>query len=85
MDDFDFGFSSTSYDDLHAESNNTIESLTKSLNSYKNKVDDMYSAILPLLQNLLKDADNSPIINWPNRREKIESFIEKLNEIKNGE
>jgi hypothetical protein len=41
----------------------------------------MYAAIMPLLVNLKKDADKNPIINWPNRAEKIDLFIDKLNKI----
>lgn len=39
------------------------------------KVEQM---VMPLLMNLLKDADTKEFIKWPNRRSTIESFIEKL-------
>ena len=39
---------------------------------------DMYNAIIPLLDNLLKDAEKNPYIHWPNRTEKIMAFKEKL-------
>jgi len=41
-------------------------------------------AVMPLLTNLKKDADKNPIINWPNRGEKIDLFITKLNKILNS-
>ena len=66
-DDFDFGFTTSSEEDLKQEGNN--------------KARAMYDAILPLLQNLQKDADKNPIINWPNRATKIDQFITKLNKI----
>lgn len=43
------------------------------------KADKMYKLILPLLKNLMKGPDN---IHWPNRKEKIEDFIKKLDAIK---
>lgn len=72
LDDFDFGFTSISEEDLPA---------TKALDGEKAKSQKMYDAILPLLNNLKKDADNSPYIHWPNRVEKIDAFIEKLESI----
>lgn len=36
------------------------------------------SMVMPLLTNLLKDADTKEYIKWPNRRPIIESFIEKF-------
>lgn len=34
--------------------------------------------VMPLLTNLLKDADKKDFIKWPNRKPIIESFIEKF-------
>jgi hypothetical protein len=34
--------------------------------------------IMPLLKNLEKDADKNAYIHWPNRKEKIQQFIKKL-------
>lgn len=42
------------------------------------RAQQMYEAVLPLLENLMKDADKKPVINWPNRGEKIAEFKEKL-------
>ena len=68
--DFDFGFTTGSEDDYKQEGND--------------KARAMYDAIMPLLQNLQKDADKNPIINWPNRGEKIDQFITRLNKILNS-
>lgn len=65
--DFDFGFTTTSEEEIKQEGTD--------------KARMMYDAILPLLTNLKKDADKNPIINWPNRAEKIDQFITKLNKI----
>lgn len=69
-DDFDFGFTTSSDEDIKQERND--------------KARAMYDAIMPLLNNLKKDADKNPIINWPGRAEKIDSFITKLNKILNS-
>ena len=65
--DFDFGFTTSSEEEIKQEGND--------------KAQAMYDAIMPLLTNLKKDADKNPIINWPNRGEKIDLFITKLNKI----
>lgn len=72
LDDFDFGFTSVAEDELPA---------AKALDGEKAKSQKLYDAIIPLLANLKKDADKSPYIHWPNRVEKIDAFIEKLDSI----
>lgn len=66
-DTFDFGFTTATVDSFQQEGND--------------KAHAMYDAIIPLLVNLKKDADKNPIINWPNRKEKIDEFIDKLRAI----
>jgi hypothetical protein len=66
-DDFDFGFTTTTEESFKQEG--------------QDKARAMYDAIMPLLKNLQKDADKNPIINWPNRGKKIDSFITRLNKI----
>ena len=46
---------------------------------------DMLDAIMPLLNNLLKDADKNDYIHWPNRIEKIQAFTQKLVAIRDRE
>lgn len=70
LDDFDFGFTTSSEEEIKQEGND--------------KAQAMYDAIMPLLKNLQKDADKNPIINWPNRAKKIDQFITKLNKILNS-
>jgi hypothetical protein len=66
-DTFDFGFTTTTEESIKQEG--------------YDKAHAMYDAIMPLLKNLQKDADKNPIINWPDRAKKIDSFITKLNRI----
>lgn len=51
------------------------ELLEKDVREKLKKVEGM---VMPLLTNLLKDADSKEYIKWPNRRPIIESFIQKF-------
>lgn len=44
----------------------------------KDKLKKVEGMVMPLLMNLLKDADTKEFIKWPNRKPKIEDFIEKF-------
>lgn len=73
-EDFDFGFTSTTTEDIAAP---IIVSKT---NKSDEVIDKLLKAIIPLLDNLAKDADKD-VIHWPNRAEKIEEFRKKLYKI----
>lgn len=72
-DDFDFGFTSVSEDQIIADSGIADADLSKA--------ERMYKMIMPLLNNLTKDAETNAYIHWPNRKEKIETFKKKLESI----
>jgi hypothetical protein len=91
---FDFGFTLEDETDILQRSQITndlnseldalyykVDLLKTKLNSMNLCVHDMGAKITPLLNNLLKDADTKPIINWPNRKEKIQQFMALLNQI----
>ena len=65
-DEFDFGFTSV---------DNTPPSTDES------KASRIYKMIVPLLNNLAKDADTREYIHWPNRATKIQEFHDKLEAI----
>jgi len=50
----------------------------------KSRLTDVEKLIMPLLVNLLKTSDKD-YIHWPNRKEKIQSQIDKLLELTRGE
>jgi hypothetical protein len=75
-DDFDFGFSVVSDPEAKVMTGAEIKTETNT------KAERMYKMIMPLLNNLMQDAESSEYIHWPNRKEKIESFIERLKTIK---
>jgi hypothetical protein len=61
-EDFDFGFTSINSNEIDSSSDQ--------------KLDKVIKMILPLLNNL--EADNKDYIYWPNRKEKIQEFKNKL-------
>ena len=69
-EDFDFGFTTVSEDVFIEAEESALEA--------QQKAERMYKLILPLLNNLAKDADKNAYIHWPNRKEKIEAFKNKL-------
>jgi len=69
-DDFDFGFSIVNEEELPKESE---EALSR-------RLDKLYNAIQPLLNNLEANPEKE-YIHWPNRIESIEKFREKLRTI----
>lgn len=84
-DDWDFGFTAVNEDELE-----TVQKLEqeKSVASDKvlglqDRLDALYSAIMPLLNNLASNPEKS-YIYWPNRLEKIETFRDKLTELYKG-
>jgi hypothetical protein len=68
---WDFGFTAMAEEDLTP--NISVASL-------KEKVDALYSAILPLLKNLKSNPEKDYIF-WPDRLKKIAEFEEKLKKI----
>lgn len=69
-DDFDFGFTTVSEEVFQQAEAAAEEGLQKA--------EQMYKLILPLLNNLAKDADKNAYIHWPGRKEKIEAFKNRL-------
>lgn len=74
-EDFDFGFTTHSDNELV-----DVETAKKG----DEKAEKMYRAIMPLLNNLLKDADKNDIIKWPHRKQRINTFIAQLESILNS-
>ena len=72
-EDFDFGFTTVS-EEVFAEAEAAVQ-------GGQQKAEAMHKMILPLLNNLAKDADKNAYIHWPNRKEKIEAFKKKLEQI----
>lgn len=89
-DSDDFGFSAVSEEDLKALEKKLaqeVQQKSKALldveETYKGKLEQLYKAVMPLLKNLAKDSDKE-YVYWPNRAEKMKSFIDKVEKIVNG-
>jgi hypothetical protein len=76
LEDFDFGFTTVS-EDVFAQAEQATQ-------EGQAKAELMYKMVLPLLNNLSKDADKNAYIHWPNRATKIEEFKKKLASILNS-
>lgn len=89
-DDFDFGFSAVSEEELKAlekqlseqvaQKDTEIELLSK---TYEEKLNTLYKMVMPLLKNLARDADKD-YIYWPDRQKKMVDFISKVEKVVNG-
>lgn len=87
--DFDFGFSAVSEDELKAierkleqEVQQKSQALEQVETSYKGKLEQLHTCIMPLLRNLAKNPEKE-YIYWPNRTEKMAEFIKKVDSIVN--
>ena len=74
-DFFDFGFTAVDESELKAvqEVSKKAESLGADALNTQEKLDRLYNAIVPLLNNLKKNPEKEYIL-WPNRIDKVEQF-----------
>lgn len=78
-DVFDFGFTTVDEHELEAVQRVSSEKLEETA-LLELKLNKLYSAIIPLLQNLKNNPDKDYIF-WPNRIEKVEAFEKQLQKI----
>ena len=78
-DDFDFGFTAVDENELDAvkQANDTAQKMAVGVDATQDKIDRLYNAIPPLLNNLKKNPEKDYIL-WPNRLEKVEQFESML-------
>ena len=81
-DIFDFGFTAVDETELKAvqEATQRVESVSSTATVTQDKLDNLYNAIVPLLNNLKKNPEKEYIL-WPNRVEKVEAFEDHLYKI----
>jgi hypothetical protein len=84
-DDFDFGFTAVDENELEVvkKKQETINQLDVGQNVTQDKLDRLYNAITPLLNNLKKNPEKEYIL-WPNRVEKVDQFEDLLRKIYNS-
>jgi len=88
-DIFDFGFTAVDEHELEAvqkeqqklaEVGSEAARAAASANEYQDKLDKLYNAIIPLLNNLKANPEKEYIL-WPNRLAKVEAFETHLTDI----
>ena len=81
-DFFDFGFTAVDEEELEAvqKINKKAEASKTEASSAQQKLDKLYNAITPLLNNLKKNPEKEYIL-WPDRLAKVEAFESHLQKI----
>ena len=81
-DFFDFGFTAVDEEELEAvqKINKKAEASKTEASSAQTKLDKLYNAITPLLNNLKKNPEKEYIL-WPNRLKKVEEFEDYIQKI----
>lgn len=82
---FDFGFTLVDESDLDAyqaaqDAQNQLKAASGTAAELEQRLNKLYNAFAPLLNNLKKDPQRDYIL-WPNRLEKIEAFEDHLQSI----
>ena len=81
-DFFDFGFTAVDEDELQTvqAATSQVSAVQEEAKSVQDRLDNLYNAIVPLLNNLKKNPEKE-YIYWPNRIEKVEQFETYLYDI----
>ena len=84
-DFFDFGFTAVDESELEAvkQAKDTAQKMAVGVDATQDKIDRLYNAITPLLNNLKKNPEKEYIL-WPNRVEKVDAFEDMLRKIYNS-
>ena len=84
LGNFDFGFTAVSEDELktierelEAKVADRDTQLKQVAASYEEKLKTLYKMVMPLLNNLAKDAEKD-YIYWPGRQKKMQEFIKQV-------
>lgn len=83
---FDFGFTAVDEDDLQTveTSRKIAEESAATAEQLQDRLDRLYNAITPLLNNLKKNPEREYIL-WPNRLKKVEEFEDFIQNIYTGD
>jgi hypothetical protein len=79
---FDFGFTAVDEEELQAVQKTAAlaSDAEQVAQSTQEKLDNLYNAIIPLLNNLKKNPEKEYIL-WPDRLSKVEAFEDHLQKI----
>jgi hypothetical protein len=84
-DIFDFGFTAVNEEELEVvqKAHEQVSQESTAAKTIQERLDGLYNAITPLLNNLKKNPEKDYIL-WPNRLEKVEQFETMLQKIYKG-
>lgn len=84
-DIFDFGFTAVDEQELEAvqKASATATETAQTAEQLQARLDNLYNAISPLLNNLKKNPEKEYIL-WPNRLSKVEEFETHLQKLYQG-
>ena len=84
-DIFDFGFTAVDEQELESVQKATtqLDRVSNTASTTQEKLDKLYNAITPLLNNLKKNPEKEYIL-WPDRLSKVEAFEDHLQKIYKG-
>ena len=84
-DIFDFGFTAVDEQELESVQKATtqLDRVSTTATTTQDKLDKLYNAITPLLNNLKKNPEKEYIL-WPDRLTKVEAFEDHLQKIYKG-
>lgn len=79
---FDFGFTAMDEGELEAvqRTQAAVNDAEQAANTAQERLDRLYNAITPLLNNLKANPEKD-YIYWPNRLKKVEDFEDKIQQI----
>ena len=82
---FDFGFTAVDEQELEAvqQATATAKAVESTATTTQDRLDKLYNAVVPLLNNLKKNPEKDYIL-WPNRGSKVEEFEDHLQKIYQG-
>jgi len=82
---FDFGFTAVDEDELEAvqKAASVASEVTESATQLEERLNSLYNAIVPLLNNLKQNPEKDYIL-WPNRLQKVEEFEAHLLKLYKG-
>jgi hypothetical protein len=82
---FDFGFTLVDENELEVvqKAQESVTSASSSVSETQDKLDKLFNAIQPLLNNLKANPEKEYIL-WPNRTDKIEQFETHIQAIYSG-
>lgn len=82
---FDFGFTAVDEQELEAvqQATATAKAVESTATTTQDRLDKLYNAVVPLLNNLKKNPEKDYIL-WPNRLAKVEEFEDYLQKIYQG-